>query len=85
MPRIEPVAPPYEPDVAERLEAMMPPGVPPIRLFRTFAESPDGHGHGRLGRLRTRQAALALDAPTARSSSIAPVRDAAASTSGVST
>lgn len=39
MTRIEPVQPPYEPDVAGRLEAMMPPGVPPIRLFRTFARN----------------------------------------------
>jgi alkylhydroperoxidase family enzyme len=35
--RIEPVQPPYPPEVGERLEAMMPPGVPPILLFRTIA------------------------------------------------
>ena len=39
MPRIEPVSPPYEPDVAEQLEAMMPTGVPPIQLFRTFVRN----------------------------------------------
>jgi alkylhydroperoxidase family enzyme len=39
MTRIEPVQPPYEPDVAEQLEAMMPPGVPPILLFRTFVRN----------------------------------------------
>lgn len=39
MTRIEPVQPPYEPDVASRLEAMMPSGVPPILLFRTFARN----------------------------------------------
>lgn len=39
MPRIEPVSPPYRDEVAERLEAMMPPGVPPIGLFRTFARN----------------------------------------------
>lgn len=39
MTRIEPVQPPYVPDVAQRLEAMMPPGVPPILLFRTFARN----------------------------------------------
>ena len=33
MPRIEPVRPPYSPDIAERLAAMMPPGVPPILLL----------------------------------------------------
>lgn len=39
MTRIEPVGPPYPPDVAQRLEAMMPPGVPPILLFRTFVRN----------------------------------------------
>ncbi len=39
MPRIDPVAEPYGPEVAERLEAMMPPGVPPILLFRTFVRN----------------------------------------------
>jgi alkylhydroperoxidase family enzyme len=39
MPRIDPLTPPYEPDVAEQLERMMPPGVPPIALFRTFANN----------------------------------------------
>jgi len=38
-PRIEPVQPPYPPQVAERLAAMMPPGVPPILLFRTFVRN----------------------------------------------
>ena len=39
MPRIEPISPPYEPDVAQPLEAMMPAGVPPILLFRTFVRN----------------------------------------------
>jgi alkylhydroperoxidase family enzyme len=39
MPRIEPVSPPYEPDVAQQLESMMPAGVPPILLFRTFVRN----------------------------------------------
>jgi alkylhydroperoxidase family enzyme len=39
VPRIEPLEPPYESAVAERLEAMMPPGVPPLLLFRTFARN----------------------------------------------
>jgi alkylhydroperoxidase family enzyme len=38
-PRIEPVEPPYEPEVETRLAAMMPAGVPPILLFRTFAKN----------------------------------------------
>ena len=37
--RVNPVCPPYPPDVAARLEAMMPPGVPPIVLFRTFVRN----------------------------------------------
>ena len=37
--RIDPVQPPYSPQVAERLDAMMPPGAPPILLFRTFARN----------------------------------------------
>ena len=37
--RVKPVCPPYPPQVAERLEAMMPPGVPPIVLFRTFVRN----------------------------------------------
>ena len=39
MNRIDPVQPPYEPEIARRLEAMMPPGVPPILLFRTFVQN----------------------------------------------
>ena len=37
--RIDPVQPPYPAQVAERLEVMMPPGAPPILLFRTFARN----------------------------------------------
>ena len=36
---IAPLDPPYEPAAAEQLEAMMPKGVPPILLFRTFAKN----------------------------------------------
>jgi alkylhydroperoxidase family enzyme len=39
MARIDPLDPPYPDAVAERLEAMMPPGVPPILLFRTFVKN----------------------------------------------
>jgi alkylhydroperoxidase family enzyme len=39
MSRIHPVQPPYPPEIAARLEAMMPPGVPPILLFRTFVKN----------------------------------------------
>jgi alkylhydroperoxidase family enzyme len=37
--RIEPVQPPYRPETARSLEAMMPPGVPPLLLFRTFVRN----------------------------------------------
>ena len=50
MPRIDPVPPPYDVDVAVRLEAMMPPGVPPILLFRTFVRNlPMAEAMGRWG------------------------------------
>lgn len=39
MSRITPASPPYEPDVASRLEAMMPAGTPPILLFRTLVRN----------------------------------------------
>lgn len=39
MARIEPALPPFSPEVAQRLEAMMPPGVAPIGLFRTFVRN----------------------------------------------
>src|SRR5690349_12655719 len=37
--RIAPLEPPYQPDVAAQLERMMPPGAPPIGLFRTFVRN----------------------------------------------
>lgn len=37
--RIAPVEAPFSPGVAEQLAAMMPPGEPPIALFRTFARN----------------------------------------------
>lgn len=39
MPRLAPLEPPYPPDVAGELARMMPPGVPPIALFRTVAHN----------------------------------------------
>jgi alkylhydroperoxidase family enzyme len=36
-PRITPLEPPYEPEVARTLERLMPPGVEPLKLFRTVA------------------------------------------------
>ncbi len=37
--RIAPVEPPFEPAVGEQLRSMMPKGVPPIALFRTFVRN----------------------------------------------
>lgn len=39
-PRINPLDPPYKPEVAETLRRMMPPEVEPLRLFRTVAHNP---------------------------------------------
>lgn len=39
-PRLLPLDPPYAPEIADSLAAMMPPGVPPLRLFRTLAWNP---------------------------------------------
>ena len=37
--RIAPLDPPYEPEVQAQLDDMMPPGIPPILLFRTFVKN----------------------------------------------
>jgi alkylhydroperoxidase family enzyme len=75
MTRIAPLSAPYEPDVAARLERMMPAGVPPIALFRTFvrnlpmAEAMGGWGGYELSEglsLSMRQRELVIDRVTAR-------------------
>jgi alkylhydroperoxidase family enzyme len=38
--RIEPLDPPYDPEVALDLEKLMPPGVAPLGIFRTLAKHP---------------------------------------------
>lgn len=38
--RLAPLDPPYAPELARTLERLMPPGVPPIKLFRTIANHP---------------------------------------------
>lgn len=38
-PRIAPLEPPFVPEVDDQLRRMMPPGVPPIGLLRTFARN----------------------------------------------
>jgi alkylhydroperoxidase family enzyme len=39
MPRIAAAEPPYEPAIAAELARIMPPGIPPLVLFRTMAKS----------------------------------------------
>jgi alkylhydroperoxidase family enzyme len=40
MPRIDPAQSPYAPDIQAAFDKIMPPGVPPLLLFRTLARSP---------------------------------------------
>jgi alkylhydroperoxidase family enzyme len=39
-PRLAPLEPPFPPGLGEELASMMPPGLPPLRLFRTLAHNP---------------------------------------------
>jgi alkylhydroperoxidase family enzyme len=73
--RIPPLEPPYAADVAARLETMMPPGVPPIALFRTFvrnlpmAAAMSGWGSYELSRrlsLSMREREIVIDRTCAR-------------------
>ena len=75
MARIDPLTAPYETDVHEQLTRMMPPGVEPIGLFRTFARNMamttamNGWGGYELGRtlsLSKRQREIVIDRVTAR-------------------
>lgn len=74
-PRIPPLEPPYDDAVAQQLARMMPPGVPPIALFRTFArnlamtEAMTAWGGYELGRtlsLSMRQREIVIDRTCAR-------------------
>ncbi len=53
-PRIFPIEPPYEPESAEELEKIMPPGIEPLKLFRTLAHNPRVLRKFRLGSLLDR-------------------------------
>jgi alkylhydroperoxidase family enzyme len=72
MPRIAPAEPPYEPQIAEALERIMPKGVPPLVLFRTMARSPRvfaklfAGGLLDKGPLSLRQREIVIDRTTAR-------------------
>ncbi len=39
-PRIAPLSPPYSDEIQEAFNKIMPPGVPPLNIFRTFARHP---------------------------------------------
>ncbi|PTS83425.1 carboxymuconolactone decarboxylase [Pseudomonas sp. HMWF032] len=39
-PRIQPVQPPYTSDVQAAFDRVMPPGMPPLKLFRSMAHNP---------------------------------------------
>ena len=51
MQRLAPLEPPYAPEVDAELKRMMPPGLPPIALFRTVAHNPRVLGRWRGGAL----------------------------------
>lgn len=53
-PRIAPLEPPYAPEIQEQFDKVMPPGVPPLVLFRTIATSPRAYGKLRGGSLLDR-------------------------------
>lgn len=54
MPRIAPPEPPYSFDIQEQFDKVMPPGVPPLLLFRTIATSSRAYGKLRGGSLLDR-------------------------------
>jgi alkylhydroperoxidase family enzyme len=72
MARIAPAEPPYEPQIAAELARIMPPGVPPLVLFRTLARSPRifarmfAGGLLDKGPLALRQREIVIDRTTAR-------------------
>src|SRR5882762_1408184 len=72
MPRIAPAEPPYDPPIAAELARIMPPGVPPLALFRTMARSPRifakmfAGGLLDKGPLSLRQREIVIDRTTAR-------------------
>jgi alkylhydroperoxidase family enzyme len=72
MPRIAPAEPPYDPQAAAALERIMPPGVPPLVLFRTMARSPRvfakmfAGGLVDKGPLSLRRREIVIDRTTAR-------------------
>jgi hypothetical protein len=50
-PRVEPVPPLYPAELQAVFERIMPPGIPPLVLFRTLARAPRIYDRFRAGRL----------------------------------
>lgn len=50
-PRVEPLAPPYPPELQALFDRVMPPGVPPLTLFATLARVPRVYERFRAGSL----------------------------------
>jgi 4-carboxymuconolactone decarboxylase len=59
--RLAPLEPPWDEPVARDLAAMMPPGVPPLRLFRALAHNPRVLGKIRAGNLLDRGSLERID------------------------
>src|SRR3954463_838318 len=53
-PRVDPVTPPYAPEVQAVFDRIMPPGVPPLVLFTTLARVPRVYDRFRAGSLLDR-------------------------------
>ena len=71
-PRIAPANPPYPPEIQARFDALMPPGMAPLVLFRTLARDQrlfarfTGGGLLDKGHLTLRQREIVVDRVTAR-------------------
>lgn len=71
-PRIAPLEPPYSTEIQAALDRIMPPGVPPLVLFRTIARNPRVFGRfmagGLLdkGSITMREREIVIDRATAR-------------------
>jgi alkylhydroperoxidase family enzyme len=72
VPRIAPATAPYSPEIQARFDALMPPGVAPLTLFRTLARDERlllrfmGGGLLDKGHLTLRQREIVIDRVTAR-------------------
>ena len=70
--RISPASPPYPPEIQARFDALMPPGVDPLMLFRTLARDQrlfsrfKGGGLLDKGHLTLRQREIVIHRVTAR-------------------